>query len=529
MSNAMTRTGLTANVTLYSEQSTNPQSQFFRIGDRPITISAVNLAEDDVITFYVVKVAANQKITSDCRCTFDIPQPAIIGEQLLMCPECVDEVGFVPVRLTANNPVVVLKHPHESVLQANYEGEGLGESTVSFVVGAIDSNITPGMSGCPQVCCEDMTWTDTGSIRCNIQTGQVEEQQVSNCGRVQWIATGPLNWQDTGDFRCNAAAGTKEKKQVNDCGNARWIADGALTWVDTGVTRCNLATNSQSHQEVNECGNLRWVSDGQIVWTPTGDTRCRNSRVQNEQTNACGGIRWVTTTEACSGDDDQDSFIASYPIPGTCGWAYRPGDPIDPAATVQLENCDGAGLALWIYPTPNTYPLATIPVYDCMGADCPPGSEALGYARNAGPAGMDKCDATTNVNITGAKPYVVQVYRTAQYLNMVWSNGKETRKYDPQYCASLPIVDGFAYRYGDLRDPEATVRVEPEEDAEGNPIGQLFYMYPSPRINATIPYTKGEQSGFLCNFSNCYGRGATGGDSGIVLIDTFGQDIPGEQ
>ena len=571
--------------TLFVRDGTNLVSPGFWLNS-PITVIGTGLGEDDIITFKVVYLKGAEKPTSDCACLpVFFNKPSVIGEEFLVCPECVDEVGFVPVRLTANNPVVVLDSPLGQVLQAVYDGDGRPDAHVWIYQGANTASITSEMRGCPKECCEDLVWYDTGEFRCNIETDTKEIQQVSNCGRIQWVEAGYLTWENTNETRCNINQNIQEIQQVNNCGDLRWVEGPELTWTPTGLIECNLeldilftqevnncgglrwvesgpllwtptgefrcnvdtdkrdiqeqnpcgetrwvesevdltwsdtgnyqcdlSSDTQQKEQRNNCGDLRWVDDGPIVWTPTGETRCENQTVKNEEVNYCGGTRWVATEERCG-------FTASFPVPGSCGWAYQEGDNIDPDATVELQDCDGEGLGIWLYPSPRALPLATIPVYDCAGANCPPSGEVLGYARNNGPDEVERCDLVQNVNITGVKPWVVAARRDIRNIYYIWSDGTETVKYEPRYCASLPIEDGFGYRSGDLTDPEAT---ELRKTTEG-----VFYrIYPTPRPGATIPH----KGGYLVNTSYCYAKAVSSGGGGSTFtLDTLEQDAFGEE
>ena len=588
----------------------------------PITIVGSGLGEEDIVTFNVVYLKGAERPADDCDCLpVRFNTPAIISEEKLMCPECVDEVGFVPVRLTANNPVVILDSPLGQVIQAEYEGSGRENAHVWVYQGASLASATPELKGCPTECCEDLVWYDTGEFRCNVETDTKEIQQVSNCGRIRWIDEEPLTWEDTGETRCNIDQNIQEIQQANNCGDLRWVEGPELTWTPTGVIKCDLEldillaqevnncgdlrwvegpeltwaptgvikcdleqdillaqevnncgdlrwvdsgpllwtpngefrcnvdtdkrdiqeqnpcgetrwvesdivltwldtgnywcdveNDTQKKEQRNECGDLRWVDDGPIVWTPTGETRCENQTVEVEEFNYCGNTRWVATEEKCD-------FVASFPIPGTCGWAYQLGDNIDPEATTELVDCDGEGLSLWVYPEPRAIPLATIPVRDCAGGECSSANEVIGYARNKGPDEVERCDTVQSVKIVEVRPYVVQTYMARGYRHFVWSNGKVTTECKPEPCASLPVADGFAFRRGDARDPEATERFTID--------GVTAWAYPTPRPGASIPF----DNVYLANTSECYSPAAGingGGGSTSFTLDTLEQDAFGE-
>ena len=628
-------TGTKPMETLFAPGLDNLKSPGFWLNG-PITIMGSGLGEDDVITFNVVYLKGAERPANDCEClpvTFN--QPAVISETKLMCPECIDEVGFVPVRLTANNPVVILDSPLGQIIQAEYEGPDRPNAHVWVYQGASLEWATTELKGCPTECCEDLVWHDTGEFRCNIETDTKEIQQVSNCGRIRWIEEEPLTWEDTGETRCNIDQDILEVQQVNNCGDLRWVEGPELTWTPTGVLRCSDLEDSYENQEIrkrgepqlvvledsyeiqevnncgdirwvdggplewiptgefrcntltdtrdiqernncgetrwietdvpltwsdteviscdiennvllkeqrsecgdlrwvevgpltwsdtgnfwcdlesdtqqierrNDCGETRWFEDGDIVWVKTGETRCLNQIVEEQEINYCGDIRWVATEEKCD-------FVASFPIPGTCGWAYQEGDNIDPKATTELVDCDGEGLSLWVYPEPQALPLATIPVHDCTGGVCSSANEVIGYARNKGPDEVERCDKVQTVKIVEVRPYVVQTYMARGYRHFVWSNGKVTSECKPEPCASLPVADGFAFRRGDARDPEATEKFRID--------GVTAWAYPTPRPGASIPFG----NVYLANTSECYSPAWTSFTLDTLEQDAFGEDI----
>lgn len=71
------------------------------------------------------------------------------------------------------------------------------------------------------------------------------------------------------------------------------------------------------------------------------------------------------------------------------------------------------------------------------------------------------------------------------------------------YCASYPMTDGgFGFIAGDMKDPEATVLLEPCPD---DLITPPVYLFPTPRPGATAPQKdcEGNLVGYAMNRSNC--------------------------
>ncbi|KMQ97342.1 glycosyl hydrolase 108 [Lasius niger] len=112
-------------------------------------------------------------------------------------------------------------------------------------------------------------------------------------------------------------------------------------WTPTGEYRCTEDTYYE--KEVNDCADFRWTDIGPITWTDTGTTRCVNHVVQSQRVNQCGTSQWFDTDTSCG-------YVPTLDL-GCGALAYRPTDDRDPAATVELTNCEGDVIG-YIYPEP---------------------------------------------------------------------------------------------------------------------------------------------------------------------------------
>lgn len=118
---------------------------------------------------------------------------------------------------------------------------------------------------------------------------------------------------------------------------------------------------------------MRGCSCEEGEWGVTGHVRCTDHVEEQQEVNSCGQYRWVQTGRPCE-------YLATLPLP--CGGsAFRPTDPRDPAATVEVMGCDGELLG-YLYPTPREWAPIAVVAGDCC-AICP-SQEVLGYAVDTG-------------------------------------------------------------------------------------------------------------------------------------------------
>lgn len=131
-------------LTLFDAGTSSLESKVFRL-DSQVTVMAVGMADGDYITFEVVKVkaAARQQV---CGCYITpMMQSAIEGTETLQCAGCFPS----PVTLTADDPILILDSPQNSLLRAIYNGTGLDDGTASVWVESTNvPNVTDAMRGC---------------------------------------------------------------------------------------------------------------------------------------------------------------------------------------------------------------------------------------------------------------------------------------------------------------------------------------------------------------------------------------------
>ena len=188
-------------LTLFQPSSPANDSVVFELKQQ-MTVVAMGMQPDDYITFEIVLIsdAARAKI---CGCRLlEAGTSSVYQLQPLMCPACSDGSPRF-VRVTPQNPIVVLDAPQGALLRAMYHGTGVDLHTVTVTVGESDTiDLTSTLRGCPPVYCEDEpeTWTPTGLHRCTATYVEIEE--ISNCGNKRWVECGPTVWTDTGNRRC---------------------------------------------------------------------------------------------------------------------------------------------------------------------------------------------------------------------------------------------------------------------------------------------------------------------------------------
>lgn len=276
-------------IVLFDKNSLAPESDVF-VFDKQVTITALGIQGDDYITFERVELQSG-KFPSVCGCVIiEASKPSIIGVAQLNCPTCEESEAPQPVRLTADNSIVVLDYPQGSALRAVYHGGGLATGEVYVTARESNTtNLTVELRGCPR----GTIWEDTGAVRCT--DTMVQRQQVNSCGNFRWMDAYPVTWVETGLQDCTGAFISRQ--QVNDCGRLRWVTTTEpVDWEDTGGLRCGV--QFVERQQTNQCGGVRWEASTEIVeWTDTGLSRCGVEFVQRQQTNQCNRLRWVDTIE----------------------------------------------------------------------------------------------------------------------------------------------------------------------------------------------------------------------------------------
>lgn len=247
-------------IVLFNSLSVNLDSATFEI-TRQRTFMAVGMEPGDFITFEIVKVAPGARsFVCGCRVS-DAGVGVIEGVQELQCPSC-EALTQRPVRLTPQNPVVVLDFPQATILRVIYHGTGIDLGLVTVWTDETNTqDLDDDLRGCPPIfyADADQVWLPTGNIRCAPDQTTLEIEEVNECERTRWtpVPAGQV-WTDTANVRCLEDGLTVEVEQTNQCDDRRWANAGFLqVWQDTGVRRC--VNDLVQVQEVNNCGRLRWV------------------------------------------------------------------------------------------------------------------------------------------------------------------------------------------------------------------------------------------------------------------------------
>lgn len=268
-----------------------------------------------------------------------------------------------------------------ATLQAVY-GSGAGDSYTDVVVkgfpielSAEQNILVVKLSGRYRFLFKD-SWEAAADARIAIMR-QERVAESYDGGTPEWVDTGVLQCRD----------GVLYRQQQNQFGRLRWITSNEdCSWVPTGELQCR-GEEGLWQRERNIVGDYRWTLYAEDCgWVPTGEVQCRaDHAIWQRERNAAGDYRWTQTTATC--------YDPTFPLPCK-GWAFGPGDVVDPAAIVEFENCNGEGLGYFIYAEPA--PGHTIPVYKCGDMDCPVPENIIGYAANMTRTGVrDICDDAT--------------------------------------------------------------------------------------------------------------------------------------
>lgn len=312
----------------------------------------------------------------------------------------------------------------------------------------------------------EQEWEDDGEIKCTpgSQTA-TEKRQVNQCGSIRWV-NGPAQvWEDTGEVRCVPGSQTAtEKQQTNQCNQTRWVAGPAQVWSQTGQYQCsgltpNGATYKLSAQERNQCdelrwgtpvdadwldsgnyrpdpsapegvlkeqttrcGDTRWVTGEAQSWVATGIERCREGVMQEQEQSPAGLLRWVNTGRPCVSPE----YFATLPLPGCGGFAFRPSDTRDPAATVEIKGC-GEAVEGYLYPAPREGASTPVTVDACTG-NC--GDETLlGYAvdRSSSSSAGGGCQQPINLDPRVKAVQLIEACGDNERPAILWDDGSITR------------------------------------------------------------------------------------------------------
>lgn len=516
---------VTKPISLFDHNSIDNYSRTFYL-DNQMTIYATGLTGNDQIRFELIRVGDGDP-AKRAGCNFsELVAAGVEGIQDLQCPDC--EVGgaIKLVRLTPKNPFIVLDFPKESLLRAVYEPEDPTDNSLGTMsVWAVNNrypvtDLTSAMRGCEPTCCEEWPledWLPSEEWRCNLETDMEERKYYGHChGYYDWRDEQPILWEETGATRCNLETHEVEVQEVNRCGNLRWVPHETETcgWIPTyelpcgglafrpeddrdpeatveidgcggdtvayiyptptphatkAITGCESCEDGQEvigyafpdgradcdpcqgnpgdwvptgkreyagdfepnqyyvkRQMINGCGHYDWIDAGLAEWQDTGATRCVESDIERQQATEFGQTRWVfdhTATWAdtgitrCSITNDED---------------------------IENEQVSECGAKRWV-------------------------ADAEGAIQLWVETGVQRC-----------ADHVVEQQEVNQCGRLRWTPSDASCGYLPTY--QLPC-GGLAFREDDMRDPEATTALE---DCDGNLIA---YVYPTPRHGASTPVT----------------------------------------
>lgn len=246
-------------------------------------------------------------------------------------------------------------------------------------------------------------------------------------------------WVATGVTRC--LGGNVDVQEESECGTVRWRTEGPQTWTDSGDRRCT-STNHEK-REVNNCGETRWTVIAPLTWTPTGTERCAGTKVQREELNNCGTNRWVDARDITWTPTGETRCINDL---------------------FEQQEINDCGVTRWSTDGPITW------------------------------------EATGGTRCVEGKVEVEQVNQCGR---VRWFITEDICGYCPSMRLSCDgSVPGFAYHDADIKDPAATVLMEP---CAGDTSTDRMWIYPSAGPGHTIKVTDcdGVLIGYAVNRSDC--------------------------
>lgn len=493
-----------------------------------VTIHAINLHPEDVITFEVIYLKSGS-LPEACGCYIHPGEmPATIGSTPLLCDECDEDGVKTPVRLTVHNPVVILDAPQGVIMRAVYEGTGIGESTVWAVSGTETQDLSPAMRGCPTTCCvpDPESWKLTGNRFCNADTGMVEDQYINNCGTTEWRETKEIEWIPTGQKTCAqdwdheaGEPGTTTVQEVNDCGETRWVEGEPQRWTTTGAIRCADDEETIELQIVNDCGDLDWIPEDEQNWVATGQIECNRDwdlandepgTISIQEVNQCGYLRWVegedqrwtaTGVTRCPTGNEEDRELQVVNDCGHIDWIVEADQTWTPTGKIRCNDDHVIEEGLMVEPGTKDREEVNQCGYIRWEEDgqqqwvetgslrCVPGSEEETLQQL-----VNNCGDTlwvegpeqewTDTGVTRCEEKLVQRQQVNQCGLIRWIDTEEHCGYFATF--RLPC-EGLAYHPGQ-QPPDATVELK---DCDGN---VLAYLYAEPREGATTAVEEGCES-----------------------------------
>lgn len=189
---------------------------------KQVTLYATGLSGDDKVYVELLHLSRAPEFNGNPCCDISPVDIQILGTTILKCADGNEAV------LTAEYPFFVLDTPQNVPLRVRVDADPSALVTVE-----LQESDSDGCMAC--TCrCYDTVWTPTGQERC--VNGNVEREEKSNCGTLQWVVDRPQSWVATGQTRCENWA--VEKQEVNDCGTLRWTATGETCYCPSLSISC---------------------------------------------------------------------------------------------------------------------------------------------------------------------------------------------------------------------------------------------------------------------------------------------------
>lgn len=203
------------------------------------------------------------------------------------------------------------------------------------------------------------------------------------------------------------------------------------TWTWTGNERYN--GENVEREYVSECGTKEWRVERLIEWWETGVTRCRDFRVENQEQSEHGKIRWVRTETVCGVSPSVPLVLSDECCNDFVGYVFHPNEPRDPAATVELIDCD-TRIVGYAYPAAGAG--HTLAIKDCDG-------QIYGYAANNSvysvafkPCGVGACDDVAEIELNIPR-ILIETICVPDEIEYIWDNNGTiigTNLIKPGYC-----------------------------------------------------------------------------------------------
>ena len=497
-------------VSLFSPGDFTETSPVFAFKNQ-VTIRGIGLIDGDEITFKILKVKAGD-LGQQCDCTF-IPSklPEVEAIQPLLCEECTSSGEHPPIRLTPDNPVIVLDAPQNALMIAEYKGDGLGMASVlaTFNTTSDVSALDPGMRGCPASC--EAVWKPTGRQRCNLDLDKMECHEEDGLGNERWVECGDLVWTNTGEYQITAE-NKVQRQQTDQCGDLRWVDvdESEIQWSLTGDVRCVLGDDEASatyvveHEYTNQFGQIKWEAEETRDWTDTGVIEdVGDGTVRKQQTTICNDLRWVlvdadgivwtpTGNIRCSGfSDESDSYTIGNEYRSQYGqikwedndtgtWADTGKTRANEAGAPEKQQVTQCGNVRWKAVDTSGAIWTATGRENCIITEGSDTYQISRQYRNQYGQVEWRTEETREWTDTGVEVCINHVINKQQITVCNETRWKPTET-PCGYFATLPLPGGGAAFRPGQQPPDATVELK--NCADDVTIG---WLYPEPKADATV-------------------------------------------